>query len=493
MLTVPPPAYARGFYTKAFEWQGIYVLANNQVPDEAVYRAAEIVFNSIATDPQLAKALAANDTRFAVIPYERLVTELPDYADLPTTFPGTPWSTYRGLGGVIGRPTSSSAEENLLPSHPNDPYNHSFSIALHEWMHAVEGIALVTRYAALHAQFEAAYANRGELWNNTYAATNFYEYFAVTAQSFFNDNFPGPAGGDGTYNEIDTRAELQAYDPTAYNLLLKIFGNATWDVGDFFGDAGANTLDGTPYGDLVFGNGGADQLNGNNGNDRLIGGAQNDTLRGGAGNDTLEGEAGVDTYDGGAGNDTYVFGAESGESLADVSGIDTITSTIGRSLAVYANVENLTLIGGAAVNGTGNGLANAITGNGSANRINGGTGVDGLTGGAGKDTFVFDAALNSKAIAAANADIIAEFNPKDDTIELLTSVFTKLKVGALKKKAFDSGKKKPSKDKHLVYYDEKKGDLSYDANGKKKGGKGDVLIATLDPGLDLKAGDIVVA
>ena len=72
-------------------------------------------------------------------------------------------------------------------------------------------------------------------------------------------------------------------------------------------------------------------------------------------------------------------------------------------------------------------------------------------------------------------------------------MFPKLKVGVLKNKAFDSGKKKPAKDKHLVYYDEKKGDLWYDANGKKQGGKGDVLIAKLDPGLDLTAGDIVVA
>ena len=61
-------------------------------------------------------------------------------------------------------------------------------------------------------------------------------------------------------------------------------------------------------------------------------------------------------------------------------------------------------------------------------------------------------------------------------------------AGRTQEKAFDSGKKKPAKDKHLVYYDEKKGDLWYDANGKKQKGKGDVLIAKLDPGLDLTAG-----
>jgi serralysin len=476
MLTVPPPDYAQGFYTKAFEWKGIYVLANNQVPDEAVYRAAEIVFNSIAKDPELAKALAANDARFAVIPYERPITDLPDYADLPTLYPGTNWSIYRGLGGVLGRPTSSSGEENLLPTHPNDPYNHGESIGLHEWMHAVEGIALETSYPTLHAQFEAAYANRGALWNNTYAATNFYEYFAETAQSFFNDNASGLVGGDGIHNDIDTRVELQAYDPTAYNLLLQIFGNTSWDVGDFFGDAGANTFTGTPYADLMFGNNGADQLNGNNGDDRLIGGAQNDALNGGGGNDILEGEAGVDTYNGGAGNDTYVLGAETGESIADSSGTDTITSTISRSLAGYPAVENLMLLGSGAINGTGNALANVITGNGAANRLDGGIGIDTLTGGAGPDSFVFNA-----AVTAANADTITDFNPAADTIELLASVFPKLKLGVLKKKAFDSGKKKPAKDKHLVYYDEKQGDLWYDANGKKQKGKGDVLVPRSTP------------
>jgi hypothetical protein len=54
-----------------------------------------------------------------------------------------------------------------------------------------------------------------------------------------------------------------------------------------------------------------------------------------------------------------------------------------------------------------------------------------------------------------------------------------------KNKAFDSGKKKPAK--------EKTGGLWCDANGRKKGGKGGVLVATLDKGLDLTAADIVAA
>ena len=57
--------------------------------------------------------------------------------------------------------------------------------------------------------------------------------------------------------------------------------------------------------------------------------------------------------------------------------------------ALGANVENLTLTGGANINGTGNELANTITGNGGDNVITGGLGDDTLNGGGGNDTFKY--------------------------------------------------------------------------------------------------------
>jgi len=268
-------------------------------------------------------------------------------------------------------------------------------------------------------------------------------------------------------------------------------------------------------------------INGTSGNDvltsRLDGATVNglgggDTLLGQGGDDTLDGGSGLDTMKGRGGNDTYLvdnvgdFPVETAD-----QGTDTVRSSVSYSLVDH--VENLTLTG-SAVSGGGNGSANVLTGHGSTNRldgfdgndtllgkgggdflyggndddrVNGGEGADELTGGAGRDSFVFDAAVNSKSVAAANADVITDFNPADDTIELAASMFPKLKAGVLTAKSFDSGKKKPAKDKHLVYYDEKKGGLWYDANGKEQKGKGDVLIATLDKGLDLTAADILIA
>ena len=75
------------------------------------------------------------------------------------------------------------------------------------------------------------------------------------------------------------------------------------------------------------------------------------------------------------------------DKVTDTAGIDTITSTITRSLATFTTIDKLTLLGTAAINGTGNGLANTITGNGKNNTLSGVTGNDTLMGGIGNDTL----------------------------------------------------------------------------------------------------------
>jgi Ca2+-binding RTX toxin-like protein len=111
------------------------------------------------------------------------------------------------------------------------------------------------------------------------------------------------------------------------------------------------------------------------------------TLTGNAGANTLNGGTGADTMAGGAGNDTYVV-----DNTADVvtealdAGTDLVQTSVNFTLS--ANVENLTLTGTSAINGTGNTLDNTLTGNSAANVLTGGAGNDTLNGGAGADSLV---------------------------------------------------------------------------------------------------------
>jgi len=137
-----------------------------------------------------------------------------------------------------------------------------------------------------------------------------------------------------------------------------------------------------------------------------------DVIIGLNGNDSLNLNlsAGTDIMIGGDGNDTYGVNSRDDRVLEEQNeGIDTVLSRIGFSLntgsAVLGvrNVENLTLLGVANINGTGNALANTINGNSGANTLNGLGGNDTLQGGAGNDTL-FGGSGNDSLLGGAGND-----------------------------------------------------------------------------------------
>ena len=101
-------------------------------------------------------------------------------------------------------------------------------------------------------------------------------------------------------------------------------------------------------------------------------------------------QAGSTGLSGGGNDDVYVMGAHASMPVTDTGGIDTMTSTISRSLAGYADIENLTLLGTGKINGTGNALNNVISGNTGDQRSGWCGRADHMIGGAGNDVFVVD-------------------------------------------------------------------------------------------------------
>ncbi len=228
----------------------------------------------------------------------------------------------------------------------------------------------------------------------------------VTSSSVFNDTLTGGAGNDKLDGGpgVDRLVGGPGDDTFTIDSLLDVVVEVAGEGNDLINSAITLTLPsqverltltgtaavngtGNELANTLTGNSAANSLSGGLGNDTLNVGVGNDTLVGGEGADRLTGGTGGDVMIGGPGDDTYdvddlldVFTELAGE------GNDLINSAI--TLTLPSTFERLTLTGTAAINGTGNELANTLTGNSAANSLSGGLGNDILNGGVGNDTLL---------------------------------------------------------------------------------------------------------
>lgn len=278
-------------------------------------------------------------------------------------------------------------------------------------------------------------ANEGVDWvasNITYALGVHVENLSLLGADAIN----------GTGNDLDNTLNGNG----AANVLLGGAGNDNFD-----GGAGNDSLDGGAGNDYLYGGSGQDVLMGGVGDDiyvidsvgdvvtefsnegvdtvqsgisytlvsnvehlvLLYGSASNGTgnaldnlLIGNTAANTLDGGVGADDMRGDAGNDIYIV-----DNVNDVvkeninEGADTIKSSVSYTLG--ANIENLTLTGGSAIDATGNGLNNVLIGNSANNTLTGGTGNDSLDGKAGTDTMVGGTGNDTYLVDSA-ADVVTE-------------------------------------------------------------------------------------
>jgi trimeric autotransporter adhesin len=236
--------------------------------------------------------------------------------------------------------------------------------------------------------------------------TDVTNYFGT---GFAVDTFGNLVGGTltGVNNVIDG---ILQFEITGLNHSIVTFNDFLL-VNDAQG-ALAFVFDGN---DVLIGSSGADVVNGYGGDDSLFGGGGNDVARGGVGNDTLNGGAGNDSMYGSEGNDIYVVNS-GGDFVQELpnEGMDLVRSSV--NFRLPANVENLQLTSGPAVNGTGNGANNRLTGNAADNTLIGQGGHDTIDGGAGSDTMLGGTGNDVYVVNSAVDVVVENLGEGTDTV-----------------------------------------------------------------------------
>ena len=229
---LPPPPDSLGldpFYKKYLDADNLPIVSSAEVPNSALFRARDIIDEMLVNRPDLRATIAEMGVRVAIMAESEVTTDIPEHSDLYEAFPSTDWNARaRGLSATRVRPVTSAAEENLL-CYGDDAYRNE-DILVHEFAHTVlqMGVEQQPKGTAFRTRLEAAYEDALDagLWAGTYAAEHTDEYWAEAVQSWFGVN-DWAIPTNGIHNHINTRHELEAYDPRIADLIEEVFGETT--------------------------------------------------------------------------------------------------------------------------------------------------------------------------------------------------------------------------------------------------------------------------
>ncbi len=219
------------FYKKHVDANGIHILSSDQVPDNCLVQAHKTIYCMTSMLPQaVLDAMTRVDTRVVVMGQKEVTIQVPEHSGMVRDR-SLNWNLRaRGLGGTIHEPITSCAEENIM-AYPWDKY-HAEDILIHEFSHSIHLIGIVQVDPTINDQLKdlLAKARAAGKWENTYAGSEYAEYWAEGVQDWFNVNAETPYA-DTKHNPVNTREELKKYDPGLYALIAKYFPETNAQIG----------------------------------------------------------------------------------------------------------------------------------------------------------------------------------------------------------------------------------------------------------------------
>jgi hypothetical protein len=224
----PPPA-ALGydaFYGKYLDGDGVPVLSSPAVDDQAVVDACQIVVHMLSFRGDVRQRMTELNMSVAIIGVNEVTTQIPEYRNLNTMFPMQNWDRLRGVGATIQIPVSSVGEENLLCL-SGDPYAGE-SVVVQTFSSAILlGVENVETSYKNRLQDAYTSATNAGLWQHTFAQMTPIAYFGAGVQDWF-DAARQADPPDGVDNYVNTKDELQQYDPTLAGLVAEVMPDTPW-------------------------------------------------------------------------------------------------------------------------------------------------------------------------------------------------------------------------------------------------------------------------
>ena len=193
-------------------------------------RASDTINQMLVLREDIQAELARVGLVIVIAAHTEVLTDIPGYRDIYERLPDAEfdWNERHQGGGISGGTISEPTVvwEQNVGCYDDDLFPNE-DILIHEFAHGAlrHGIERLPKGEGFRQRLNQVYSDAldARLWANTYAGESADEYWAEGVQSWFGLNDPpGPI-----HNEVNTRVELEDYDPTLAGLIREVFGDVT--------------------------------------------------------------------------------------------------------------------------------------------------------------------------------------------------------------------------------------------------------------------------